>query len=276
MAKKAAKAEQPAVSATDALIQHAMKKQEIAKAIAISRAADFTGKTEATPPASLRSAPSPSRGGSGAKLAGLLPLDGGGVAVGDGGGGQNSSVNPANKAIHRHPANDGREASGQGVRVAVLPPAERISLRAPAGSLAALSKALGLKLPTRPKTSSSTGGRTALWLGPDEWLVIDDDGGDLLADCAKVTQLHSAVGISHRNVAIAVAGPNCEATISSGCPQDLSLAAFPVGACSRTILGKAEIVLLRADDNTFRVECWRSFSDYVFAFLADAAKDAAA
>ena len=39
-----------------------------------------------------------------------------------------------------------------------------------------------------------------------------------------------------------------------------------------TILGKAEIVLLREEDNVFRVECWRSFSAYVLAFLSDAAR----
>ena len=177
---------------------------------------------------------------------------------------------------NRRPALAGREASGSGVKVAVLPPAERISLRAPAASVAALSKALGVPLPTKPKSSAANGSRTALWLGPDEWLVIDEGGNDPLADCAKVKQLHSAVGISHRNVAISVTSANAEATLSAGCPQDLSLAVFPIGACSRTILGKIEIVLLRTAEDAFRVECWRSFSDYAFAFLADAAKDAAA
>jgi sarcosine oxidase subunit gamma len=115
-----------------------------------------------------------------------------------------------------------------------------------------------------------------LWLGPDEWLLIDEAGNDPLADCRNVTQLHSAVGISHRNVAFAVTGPGAEATINAGCPQDLSLAAFPVGACSRTIFGKIEIVLLRTAEDAFRVECWRSFSDYAFALLTEAARDAAA
>ena len=88
--------------------------------------------------------------------------------------------------------------------------------------------------------------------------------------------LHSAVGISHRNIAIAVTGPAAAAAINAGCPQDLSLTAFPVGACSRTILGKIEIVLLRTAEDSFRVECWRSFSDYAWTFLTEAAKDAAA
>lgn len=176
----------------------------------------------------------------------------------------------------RHPALAGRNASAAHVTLTAFEPAERVSQRAPEASLAALSKALGLTLPKKPKTSASKGGRLALWLGPDEWLVIDDAGGDPLADCAKVKQLHSAVGVSHRNVAIGVTGPGAEATLSAGCPQDLSLAVFPVGACSRTIYGKVEIVIYRIAEDAFRVECWRSFSDYVFTFLSEAARDAAA
>jgi sarcosine oxidase subunit gamma len=179
-------------------------------------------------------------------------------------------------SVERRPALAGQELSVTGVTLAVLPPAERISLRAPDASVAALSKALGVELPRKPKTSAAKAGRTALWLGPDEWLVIDEVGRDPLADCAEVAVLHSAVGISHRNVAISVIGPAAAATINSGCPQDLSLDVFPVGAASRTILGKAEIVLLRTATDAFRVECWRSFSDYVFTFLSEAAGDAAA
>lgn len=176
----------------------------------------------------------------------------------------------------RLPAQAGREFSGQGVRLAVMPPAHRISLRAPDGSVAVLSKALGLSLPRKPKTSASKGSRTVLWLGPDEWLVIDDGSKDPLDACSGLDALHSAVGVSHRNIAISVTGPGAAATINAGCPQDLSLAAFPVGACSRTILGKVEIVVLRTGEDAFRVECWRSFSDYVFTFLSEAARDAAA
>ncbi|WEX89159.1 sarcosine oxidase subunit gamma [Sinorhizobium garamanticum] len=153
-------------------------------------------------------------------------------------------------------------------------PASRISLRAEPDAVAALSAALGLTLPTRPKTSASTGKRHALWLGPDEWLVIDEDGKDLMAAAASSGVMHSAVDISHRNTAVIVSGPGAEVAVNSGCPQDLSLAIFPVGACSRTILGKAEIVLFRTAEDTFRVECWRSFSPFVFGLLSEGAEDA--
>ncbi|WP_095084626.1 sarcosine oxidase subunit gamma [Mesorhizobium sophorae] len=181
----------------------------------------------------------------------------------------------ASPSVERRPALAGRSTAATGAKVEVLPPAERISLRAPEASTAALSKALGVTLPKKSKTSATKAGRTALWLGPDEWLVIDEAGNDPLADCAAVSALHSAVGISHRNIAIGVTGAGAAAAINSGCPQDLSLDAFPVGAASRTILGKAEIVLLRTAADGFRVECWRSFSDYVFTFLSEGSRDAA-
>ncbi|HVW55091.1 MAG TPA: sarcosine oxidase subunit gamma [Rhizobiaceae bacterium] len=175
---------------------------------------------------------------------------------------------------------EGRGQTTRSVSIQPAKPAKRISLRAPEESVGSLSRALKVPLPMTPKSASfakggdfgGKGGRAALWLGPDEWLVIDDAGGDPLADCAKAKGLHSAVDVSHRNVAILFSGSAAEDVISAGCPQDLSLEAFPVGAASRTVLGKIEIVLLRTDESAFRVECWRSFSDYCFAFLLEAAR----
>jgi sarcosine oxidase subunit gamma len=178
---------------------------------------------------------------------------------------------------------DGAEVRRDAVAIVPAAPAARISLRAPAESLPALSRALGVKLPEKPRSAAFSkpgdfggeGGRAALWLGPDEWLLIDTAGSDPMADCAKAKVPHSAVDVSHRNVAIQVSGPAAEAVLGAGCPQDLSLDAFPVGAASRTVLGKIEMVLLRTGADAFRVECWRSFAEYAFAFLAEAARDSA-
>lgn len=169
----------------------------------------------------------------------------------------------------------GRRAAAGNVTLTAASPASRLALRAPEPSLAAVSRALGVAIPNAPKTSASDAAsrRHALWLGPDEWLVIDEDGADLVALCAKAKSLHSAVDVSHRNLAILVEGPGAAACLRAGCPQDLSLEAFPVGACSRTVLGKVEVVLIRIAAAAFRVEVWRSFSDYAWDFLEDAARD---
>jgi sarcosine oxidase subunit gamma len=152
-------------------------------------------------------------------------------------------------------------------------PASRLSLRAKPDAVASLSAALGVELPTRPKTSVSSGSRHALWLGPDEWLIIDETEADLPAAAASSGVLHSGTDVSHRNTALFIKGRGAEATLNSGCPQDLSLAVFPVGACSRTVFGKAEIVLMRTAEDAFRVECWRSFAPYVSGLLAEGAED---
>lgn len=177
-------------------------------------------------------------------------------------------------AARRRPALEGRAAGQPWVSVTPAAPAQRLALRAPRESLAALSQALGLDLPQRPMASAAAGRRAALWLGPDEWLVIDEGSAALPATLSGVAAFHSAVDVSHRNLGILLAGRGAEATLAAGCPRDLSLAAFPPGACARTVLGKAEIVVWRTGDDAFRVECWRSFGDYVFTFLAEAARDA--
>ena len=168
---------------------------------------------------------------------------------------------------------DGRHAGTPLAAALPAPPAFRLNLRAGADALPAIDSALGLALPRRIGTSATEGGRSALQLGPDEWLIIDPEA-DPSADLAGVDAVHSAVDVSHRNAGILVTGPRAADALEHGCPRDLSLDAFPVGACARTILGKAEVVLWRGKEDAFRVEVWRSFAPYAMDFLAEACRDA--
>lgn len=167
--------------------------------------------------------------------------------------------------------------SGSGAAaVTPLAPMSRLSLRADADAVAALSKALGVTLPTAPLTAAEKDGRAALWLGPDEWLLIDANGSDMMALLSGVKKLHSAVDVSHRNTAFEVKGPQAAAAINAGCPLDLRDTAFPVGKCARTVLGKIEVIVWKKSADTFHVECWRSFSTYALGMLNEGASDAVA
>lgn len=179
----------------------------------------------------------------------------------------------ADHALRKAPL-AGRHGGSAGAHVTPAAPATRLSLRAGEDAIGTLSLAFGLELPRRPKTSASVSGRHALWLGPDEWLLIDENGADLMGIASGVSALHSATDVSHRNTAILVSGPNAAGAIASGCPLDLGNAIFPVGAAARTVLGKIEIVLLRTGEEDYRVECWRSFSPYALGLLAEGAEDA--
>jgi sarcosine oxidase subunit gamma len=184
-------------------------------------------------------------------------------------------ANPT-QALRKLPL-DGRLGGGAGVSITPADPMSRISLRVKEKDVKAVGKALGVALPVKPKTSSTSSdaantGRSALWIGPDEWLILDDETANLSGALAKAKAVISVVDISHRNTAILLEGPKAVEVLRSGCPQNLNDDVFPVGACSRTILGKAEVVIWRTDAQSYHIECWRSFSDYTFKFMVQAAK----
>ena len=157
---------------------------------------------------------------------------------------------------------------GGGGAVAPGPHRDRALLRCRAEAVPAVSAALGVSLPTRACRAEEAAGAAALWLGPDEWLLLRDAGAP--APCLPDGVAGSIVDISHRQVAIEIAGPRAEEILSSGCPLDLAPGAFPVGMCTRTLFHKAEVVLWRIAPDRFHLEVWRSFARYVEALLVEA------
>mgnify|MGYP003597639547 CR=1 FL=1 len=155
------------------------------------------------------------------------------------------------------------------------PPAGRLSIRL--GNADGV-EAGGLDLACPLNRVVTAGTRLAARLGPDEWLIVVAAGDEQ----AVAKELGAALAgghctmtdISHRNTAFEVAGAAADAVLAAGCPLDLER--VPQGFATRTLLGKAEIVLIRlgdAPDGTrrYRIECWRSFGRYLHAFLTEAA-----
>ena len=158
-----------------------------------------------------------------------------------------------------------------------LPPATRYILRGGPQVMDAAGEVLGLSIGETPCRAAVHGDRAALWLGPDEQLLLAPEGAT-----AEIAGLfgprfrdlpHSLVDVSQRQIALQVSGPHAATVLSAGCPLDLDLSAFPVGMCARTMLAKAEIVLWRTADGVFRIEVWRSFATYASRFLAAAARE---
>jgi sarcosine oxidase subunit gamma len=185
---------------------------------------------------------------------------------------------PEDEPLRRPPAAGLALASD--ARSIALTPVERLSrfaVRADRDAAARIGQAFGVELPTEPLRSASQAGRTALWLGPDEWLLLAEET-ETEALIGKVAgslgeRPHSWVDVSHRNAGLLLSGPHSPDVLNAGCPLPLDLAAFPVGKCTRTLFGKAEIVLWRVGENAFRIEVWRSFAAYVTGLVAEAARE---
>ncbi len=151
--------------------------------------------------------------------------------------------------------------------VTQTPDLARLSLR---GDPTTLGAAFGIALSTVPCRAASAGDRTALWLGPDEWLLLAPSG---TLDPGSPVQGAAVVDIGHRQVGLALDGPAAADALAAGCPLDLHISAFPVGMCTRTVFGKAEIVLWRQGGARFHLEVWRSFAAYVHGLLEVASRD---
>ena len=159
--------------------------------------------------------------------------------------------------------------------VSPLPPISRYVLRGGPGVMTAAGAALGLEISPTACRAVVNGEVAALWLGPDEQLLLGPDGLDLAATLSSALRElpHSLVEVSQRQTAVQVSGPQAPLLLNAGCPLDLDLSAFPVGMCTRTVLAKAEIVLWRTGAEAFHVEVWRSFAPYVTEFLAEVARE---
>ncbi|MGD1037899.1 MAG: sarcosine oxidase subunit gamma family protein [Roseiarcus sp.] len=162
------------------------------------------------------------------------------------------------------------------VKAVASPFATRFVLRGGPDVVGPVGAAFGASPPVQPLRATAEGARAALWMGPDEWLLIAEDaepgiGAKLEAALAGVP--HALVDVSHRQCAIEVSGAGAARLVNAGAPLDLDLAAFPVGMAARTLMLKAEIVLWRLEAERFRIEIQRSFAPYVAAVLFSSARD---
>jgi sarcosine oxidase subunit gamma len=156
------------------------------------------------------------------------------------------------------------------VTIRELPPTTRLALRT------ADPASTGLALPAKIGARSAEGGRTALCLGPDEWLIEtpEQDRAALLAALDGITAPHSAVEVSDREITLALEGPAVLDLLATGCPRDL--ASMPVGRGTRTVFDSAQVVLTREAEDRFHLTVWRSFAPHVRALLDLAARELAA
>ncbi|MGH8223919.1 MAG: sarcosine oxidase subunit gamma [Woeseiaceae bacterium] len=156
----------------------------------------------------------------------------------------------------------------------VLAPAARFIFQGKSEARAAAGHSFGVPLPEEPCRAHSVDGRSALWLGPDEQLLLAPaaDMPTIAANIAAALEgtAHSLVDVSDRQIAMAVNGSRATAILSTGCPLDLDPAEFPVGMCTRTVLGKAEVVLWRRSAEEYHLEVPRSYQGYLAGFLDEA------
>jgi sarcosine oxidase subunit gamma len=166
----------------------------------------------------------------------------------------------------------------------VLPSGGRWVLHGGPGARALVAPVWGVACSEEACRAVVSESRATLWMGPDEYLLLDlgpGDGSNGESHAALAQALehalagapHALVDVSHRQFAVEISGAHAAAILSGACPLDLDTRLFPVGMCTRTLLAKADIILWRTGQTTFHLEAWRSFAAYVAGLLGEIARE---
>jgi sarcosine oxidase subunit gamma len=175
---------------------------------------------------------------------------------------------------------DGRLRAGavpgeRAVALRELPFLTMVSVRVEPDSaaFARVAGRLGTPLPRACGEVTSSGGHSALWLGPDEWLVVSHtEPGELVTDLrtALADGPGSVVDVSANRTTLELSGPAARETLEKGCPADLHPRAFGPGRAVATTLGPVPVLLWQTGATTYRVLPRSSYADYTARWLLDA------
>lgn len=140
---------------------------------------------------------------------------------------------------------------------------------------ARFAAALGFALPTVPNTVRGDGDAYALWLGPDEWLVVGPPGAEAALEASARAGLGDTVGsvvdVSANRTAIELWGQEARAALETGCAIDLHPRAFGPGQCVQTLVARAGVILQQlTEEPRYRLLVRSSFAAYLAAWLCDA------
>ena len=172
-------------------------------------------------------------------------------------------------------------ASGGELSIRELPFVSQINLRADTKDprlMQQLESALSFALPLVPNTAASAKDRRALWLGPDEWLVVGPDGQQGALEQALRHGLNgffgSIVDVSANRTSLEIRGPKARNLLAHGVPIDLDAPSFGPGRCAQSLLAKAQVILeRRGEEEAFHLYLRSSFAGYVADWLLDAAAE---
>lgn len=171
-----------------------------------------------------------------------------------------------------------RDPGQADVRLSELPARTCLNLRAEATPeiRAIVAERIGCGLPLHPSASTRKRGMTALWLGPDEWLIAGDSAaGEIMArlDDGFRGRFVAVTDVSDAYCVIGLAGKAAEKVLSKGCSLDLHPEVFEVGYVARTLCAKAGVILHRTRKTGFEIYVRRSYADYLWRWLEDAGKE---
>jgi sarcosine oxidase subunit gamma len=132
---------------------------------------------------------------------------------------------------------------------------------------------LGLALPP-PGKSAISGARSALWVGSDRWLIVEEGRTGLVAAMERIPAETLAVtDLSHARAVLRLSGPCVREVLAKGCAVDLHPRSAGAGACFVTALARHAAILHIVEAATVDAYVYRSFGQDLVDWLTVAAAE---
>ena len=147
--------------------------------------------------------------------------------------------------------------------------------------ITAIGKNLNMLLPTEANTSTTGESLTALWLSPDEWMLVSNEvvnedtnnynvENNLINDISKVN-LGAVTDVSDQFVMINIKGSKVFDLFATGSPFNFNEFKNKKGAVVQTILAHIDVVIHLTEINNVNLFVRRSFSEHLYSWLNDSA-----
>ena len=113
----------------------------------------------------------------------------------------------------------------------------------------AVTKALGIECPTKPGVCNSKDGVQVTWNGPNNWIVICEEDGLLLAKLQKaVGDKAAVVDQSHGRSGLRLSGVHARAVMAKNCALDFHPEFFKAGSSALTSVAHMNALVIQIDD----------------------------
>jgi sarcosine oxidase subunit gamma len=147
--------------------------------------------------------------------------------------------------------------------------------------ITAIGKNLNILLPTEPNTSTSGETLTALWLSPDEWMLVSNNTisedtntyeveDNLIKSISKVN-LGAVTDVSDQFVMINIKGSKIFDLFASGSPFNFNEFKNKKGSVIQTILSHIDVIIHLTEISEVNLLVRRSFSQHLYSWLNDSA-----
>ena len=147
--------------------------------------------------------------------------------------------------------------------------------------ISVIGKNLNILLPAKSNTSTSGETLTALWLSPDEWMLLSNsavnedtntyDVEDNLINNVSKANLGAVTDVSDQFVMINLKGSKVFDLLATGSPFNFNQFKNKKGSVVQTILSNIDVIVHLTEINEVNLLVRRSFSEHLHSRLIDSA-----